>query len=299
MGLGNPMCVYCGTIEETILHVLRDCPLVLHVWMRVVPINRRGEFFMSDLKDWIGINLNNTDNNTNGALWCDFWALTCYCFWSWKNKEAHDPHFIRPVNAIQHVFKLGGSYREAMHVNQVVSQHVRVASEFGWAVPVSNFVKLNTDGASKEGKIAGCGGVIRGSQGEWLGGFAKHIGSCSDFTAELWGVVEGLCLAQRLAFSKVELCIDSQAVVQVIESGRTRGTTEYALLKKIRGLLALEWEVKISHVYRESNRCADALVNIGCSLNHNILFYFDCPVEIRDIMSAAVLGITTPRMIVI
>ncbi|MCI31634.1 hypothetical protein A2U01_0052846, partial [Trifolium medium] len=79
-----------------------------------------------------------------------------------------------------------------------------------------NFVKLNTDGASKEGKITGCGGVIRGNQ--------------------------GLCLAQRLAFSKVELCIDSQVVVQVIESGRTRGTTEYALLKKIRGLLSLEWE---------------------------------------------------------
>jgi hypothetical protein len=88
-------------------------------------------------------------------------------------------------------------------------------------------------------------------------------------------------------------------VVQVIESGRTRGTIEYALLKKIRWFLAFEWEVKISHVYRESNRCADALANIGCPLNHNILFYVDCPVEIRYIMSADVLGMTTPRMIVV
>jgi hypothetical protein len=93
--------------------------------------------------------------------------------------------------------------------------------------------------------------------------------------------------------------IDSQAVVQVMESGRTRGTTEYALLKTIRGLLALEWEVKVSYVYRESNRCANALANIRCSLNYNIMFYVDCPYEIKDIMSADVLGITIPKMIVV
>jgi hypothetical protein len=138
---------------------------------------------------------------------------------SWKNKEAHDPHFIR----------------EAMHVNQVVSQHVRVASEIGWTVPVSNFVKLNIDEASKEGKIAGCDGVIRENQGEWLGGFAKHIGSCIVLLLLNFGVWwKVYVFAQRLVFFKVELCIDSQAVVQVIESGRTRGTIEYALLKKIR-----------------------------------------------------------------
>ncbi|MCI50480.1 putative ribonuclease H protein [Trifolium medium] len=80
---------------------------------------------------------------------------------------------------------MGGTYREAMHVNKMVFHHVRVALEIGWTVPVNNFVKLNTNGASKEGKIASCGGVIRGNQGEWLGGFAKYIGSCSAFTAEL------------------------------------------------------------------------------------------------------------------
>jgi hypothetical protein len=34
--------------------------------------------------------------------------------------------------------------------------------------------------------------VIRGNQGEWLGGFARCVGLCSAFMAELWGVVEGL-----------------------------------------------------------------------------------------------------------
>jgi hypothetical protein len=50
------------------------------------------------------------------------------------------------------------------------------------------FVKINTDGAYKADQVAGCGGVIRGMHGEWLGGFAKGVGLCSAFIAELWGV---------------------------------------------------------------------------------------------------------------
>ncbi|MCI14721.1 hypothetical protein A2U01_0035853, partial [Trifolium medium] len=35
------------------------------------------------------------------------------------------------------------------------------------------------------------GGVIRGDQGEWLGGFARNVGMCNAFIVDLWGVVEG------------------------------------------------------------------------------------------------------------
>jgi ribonuclease HI len=141
--------------------------------------------------------------------------------------------------------------------------------------------------------------ISRGDQGEWLGGFARNVGMCNAFTAELLGVVEGLCLAQRLALTKIELCIDSQAVIQVISTGKIKGTVGNALIKRIKGLLALNnWEVQISHVYREANRCADALTNIGCSLDHNVIFYDTCPDIISDIMLADLMGITTPRMIV-
>jgi hypothetical protein len=34
---------------------------------------------------------------------------------------------------------------------------------------------LNTAGAYKDHQIAGCGEVIRGNDGEWLGGFAKAM----------------------------------------------------------------------------------------------------------------------------
>ncbi|MCI40979.1 ribonuclease H protein, partial [Trifolium medium] len=92
---------------------------------------------------------------------------------------------------------------------------------------------LNTDGAYKANLVAGCGGVIRGSQGEWLGGFAKCVGLCNVFVAELWGVYEGLRHVYRMGFKKVELHIDSEAVVSVLKKGNSTSSLGCSLLKQI------------------------------------------------------------------
>lgn len=90
----------------------------------------------------------------------------------------------------------------------------------GWKEPPIGWVKINTDGGCKDGSIAGCGGLIRGSEGEWLAGFSKFLGKCDAFIAELWGVLEGLRCAKRMGFTAVELNVDSLVVVNIITSGK-------------------------------------------------------------------------------
>jgi ribonuclease HI len=130
--------------------------------------------------------------------------------------------------------------------------------------------------------VAGCGGIIRGSHGEWLGGFAKCVGLCSAFVAELWGVYEGLRYAHRLGFRRVELHIDSETVVRVVEKRSTMSSAGSSLLKQIWNLLELDWVVEISHTYREANKCADTLANYGCSLGYEVVFFDECPLEAKD-----------------
>jgi hypothetical protein len=124
--------------------------------------------------------------------------------------------------------------------NHVVTARNQSVVLIGWSPPKSQFVKLNTDGAYKVSQVAGCGGVIRGCQGEWLGGFAKCVGLCSAFIAELWGVVEGLRLSHRLGFKKVEVNIDSEAVVHVVNNGISSSVMGYSLLQRIRNLLSMD-----------------------------------------------------------
>jgi ribonuclease HI len=215
----------------------------------------------------------------------------------WRNKELHDDNFVRPVHAVQQVRSRVKDYYQAKKANEVLGGREYVNKQIGWKPPTGNFVKLNTDGARKQNNKAGCGGVIRGGQGEWLGGFAKGVGDCSAFVAELWGVFEGLQYARHLGFAAVELNTDSVTVAQAISTGNLNSPVGASLLRNIRRLLALDWEVKVVHAYRESNQCADALATIGCSLNKEIIFYNVCPIEIRNFLLADDLGITTPRLI--
>jgi hypothetical protein len=50
--------------------------------------------------------------------------------------------------------------------------------------PREGLEKLNTDRFCQDGGRIGCGGVIRGSDEEWLGGFAKFIGHRNAYEAE-------------------------------------------------------------------------------------------------------------------
>ncbi|MCH83152.1 ribonuclease H protein [Trifolium medium] len=73
---------------------------------------------------------------------------------------------------------------------------------------------------------AGCGGAIRfrGSEGEWIGGFAKFVGHSIAFVAELWGVYEGLKFVRKLGLRAVKINVDSLSVVKVLE-GNHGGST--------------------------------------------------------------------------
>lgn len=44
------------------------------------------------------------------------------------------------------------------------------------------------------------------------------------------------------------------------------------LIREIRKLLKLHWEARFVCIYRETNRCADALVNIGCCQADDLIF---------------------------
>jgi hypothetical protein len=48
-------------------------------------------------------------------------------------------------------------------------------------------------------------------------------------------------------------------------------------MKKIRDLLKGFWEVKIIHVFREVNRCADMLANKGSEGHFEIDFFLSPP----------------------
>lgn len=54
---GSGMCQVCKGGEETIIHILRDCPVIAGIWNRIVTPSKRGGFFNQTLFEWIYTNL--------------------------------------------------------------------------------------------------------------------------------------------------------------------------------------------------------------------------------------------------
>jgi hypothetical protein len=60
---------YCGDQVETILHVIRDCPLVMPLWLNMVHSNMRGQFFAGNTQQWIAFNISCDAGEQNDISW--------------------------------------------------------------------------------------------------------------------------------------------------------------------------------------------------------------------------------------
>ncbi|KAI5389638.1 hypothetical protein KIW84_075073 [Lathyrus oleraceus] len=153
-GFSATTCNLCGHANESTLHVFRECPRALEVWVNKVPSKMHHEFFNLDLEGWIKLNINGSTKKDGG--WSSYWAMA----------------------SLEMDNKVVGRTKEVRLIK--------------WIPPSLSIVKFNVNGACIEGVDASCGGLVRDDEGCWMRGFAKHVGICSSYMAELWGLLEGL-----------------------------------------------------------------------------------------------------------
>lgn len=82
--------------------------------------------------------------------------------------------------------------------------------------------------------------------------------------AKLWGVLEELQLVREMGCKELEVQLDSMVVVHSLHSSGIGFIAGWSLVRRIKDLLKLDWSVRISHVYCETNRYVDVLANLGC-----------------------------------
>jgi ribonuclease HI len=209
----------------------------------------------------------------------------------------HDEEFVSPFCPWQVAIEYVEAYKKSMLAEEQtkygkVQQHV----EINWQAPMAGWFVLNTDGSAKIGVgKAGCGGVLRNDTGVWMEGFAKGLGDATAYMSKLWGIYEGLRMARRGGVEKLELRSDSQVIVRSLQNNNNGSSIMgCALMKRIRDLLTGSWDVKIMHVFREANRCADMLANKGSEGNHEIEFFDHPPSWGRQIVDDDFRGVAFP-----
>ena len=95
----------------------------------------------------------------------------------------------------------------------------------------------------------------------------RHIGFASSIIAKFWVLKDGLLLVSQLGISKLLVELDAQTMVNLLHSSKPYNNSFSSLLNDCRFLLRQFQQVRISHVFREANRCANYLAKGGCTLD--------------------------------
>ncbi|PKU68850.1 Putative ribonuclease H protein [Dendrobium catenatum] len=124
-----------------------------------------------------------------------------------------------------------------------------------WFKPDPGWIKLNTDG-SYNGKVAGCGDILRNHLGQMIKAFAGPVTGNSAFIAELNGIIYGISICIKLGYNRIWIEIDAMLLLHYINNNSLFNAENYYLIRHLKQDLS-NINYKISHIYREGNICAD------------------------------------------
>lgn len=130
---------------------------------------------------------------------------------------------------------------------------------------MSKILKLFTDGGSRGNPgPAAIGGVLYDAHDQIVAEFSRYIGETTNNQAEYQALVFGLQQAAELGAKEVACYLDSELVVkQLKKEYRVKDPAIAEQFIKVWNGSQVFDKVTFTHVRREKNKAADALVNLA------------------------------------
>ncbi|GLT95486.1 hypothetical protein SLE2022_131660 [Rubroshorea leprosula] len=286
-------CPRCHAAVESVEHLIRDCPVSVSILVDLLP----GTFTQTqrdlDFSAWLKYNCKRKDSN--GVLNIPWGVIFCFALWGiWlhRNQTLYKPHAY-PVTTFRSLIIEKAVEFWALHPNH--SPHYGQIRYFKWSKPSHPSIKLNTDGSViGNGKAAG-GGVFRDSNGNWILGFVRRIGSTDSLSTELWALRDGLKLAVDFQFTHIIVETDSYIASQLLAKPPIATHQLSSLLLDCRDLLQFIPHAIVNHTVREANMVADQLARMGHNLHQNFVILSQCPRHVKPFCVLDIMGFEVPR----
>ncbi|XP_057866888.2 uncharacterized protein LOC131074307 [Cryptomeria japonica] len=143
-----------------------------------------------------------------------------------------------------------------------------------WAPLQGDWVKLNIDGACRgnPGSI-GIGAVIRNSLGILLGGLYGSLGLATNNEAESRALVAGLDLCVQRGLDKICFEGGSQIIINGVSKSNILNWKLGKWVPHINKALESINSFEFKHTYREGNKVADLLANMGIEKNNGTIIF--------------------------
>ncbi|XP_028205464.1 TMV resistance protein N-like isoform X2 [Glycine soja] len=188
-------CPQCLFLEETCLHVLRDCPKVAAFWISVLPKKLAPKFFNGDVTVWLETNLSFSEA---AFFWPTFFGIAVELVWESRNDLVFSQHSTSRYLDRSIVFKRYKDYMRAHASHTLMTRNL-----FKWRRPLLQYfywlLRLNVSGAyNPSSGTAACGGIFSDNCGRFVLGFSVKLGECwSNDEGEIWGIYHGMKIARK------------------------------------------------------------------------------------------------------
>ncbi|CAN1170712.1 Putative ribonuclease H protein At1g65750 [Linum perenne] len=265
-------CPQCAAREESIAHILRDCPFAVETWRRVEGVDINGGVWQEPYQTWLQVSLRSDADLKFG--------ITCWYLWRARNERIFANSTENPATV---AFKCSL-----------------------WRATVQKAMKRDAelvDGQQPNGSVnrgkAAASGILRDSNGKGLLAYTMNLGICSITKAEIRGALEGIKRAWEAGYRKVEIQLDSQAAIAILNDKKAVISHSHGLeVMDYRDWLSRDWEVDIKHIYREANYAADHLASRGhtCPRGSHCIDLTDC--RLAHFLRYDCMGISEPRLII-
>ncbi|GAU11643.1 hypothetical protein TSUD_334560 [Trifolium subterraneum] len=148
-------------------------------------------------REWIFKNINNQLLDTHNKKWSTIFMVACWHMWMWRNKTIFEDQFQHPNDSIFKILKMVEDINK--YTQHPLNIHQCNTVFIGWNKPREGWIKLNCDGAYKDSLgLAGCGGLFRNSDGRWIKGYARKIGTCDALCLNVGNILGNVaCLETR------------------------------------------------------------------------------------------------------
>ncbi|GAU37815.1 hypothetical protein TSUD_276320 [Trifolium subterraneum] len=230
-------------------------------------------------------------------IWKTVFMVACWYLWTWRNKSIFEDDFRRPNNPTHVNLKMAMEIDrcEQTHLNGWPQQKDTVF--ISWKQPREGWIKLNCDGAHKSSiNLSGYGGLLRDNNGICISSFARKISSCDALHVEMWGMYNGIDLARRHGITHLQVESDSKVLVEMVTRNCNVNENIPTLLRRIRDLIKMNWDVQINHTWREGNKSVDWLANYSLTLNSFDLHVLETPPrELQSLLFYDFSGNCMPR----
>ncbi|CAN1787165.1 Putative ribonuclease H protein At1g65750 [Linum perenne] len=246
------------------------------------------------LQDWLLKGLKHPEFNLT-------FGIVIWILWKARNEATFENKLATSYQLRLRVLYWITEVRETMKADSQVASKAtsrRVEVHIGWKAGPTDSITINTDGSVLHPHShAAAGRILHNHLGRPICTFAANLGCCSIMRAELRAAEFGLMIAWDKGFKKIHLQLDSLAGITTIVGDQEKDSRHGRTLDSINELRGRDWEVTISHTFREGNTVADLLTHHGHTLAFGL--FVDClyPHEVDRTIWHDHVGICFPRLI--